>query len=158
MVNTTLCYLEKDGCWLMLYRNRKTDDPNGGKWIGVGGHFLAGESPEECVRREILEETGLTVRRPVCRGIVTFVSDVWEQEMMHLFTADSFDGVPRDCDEGELAWIPFGDIGKLPLWEGDRIFLQLLRTRRDFFSLKLVYRGDTLISASLDGEPLTDLP
>ena len=154
MIDTTLCYLEKDGCYLMLHRVKKAADPNEGKWIGVGGHFREGESPEECVIREVLEETGLTIEHPVYRGIVTFVSDVWEEEQMHLFTAGTFRGELTECDEGELAWIPRGKVGELRLWEGDRIFLDLLAARDSFFSLKLVYRGDILTEAILDGEPL----
>ncbi|MBQ5973722.1 MAG: 8-oxo-dGTP diphosphatase [Oscillospiraceae bacterium] len=151
---TTLCYLLRDGEALMLYRNKKAADPNGGKWIGVGGGLEADESPEDCLLREVREETGLTLTRWRFRGLVTFVSDAWPTEYMHLFTADGFSGEPGDCAEGELRWVPFGEIPSLPLWEGDRIFLRLLAEERPFFSLKLVYRGDALAEAALDGRRL----
>ncbi len=149
---TTLCYIEKDGCYLMMHRISKKNDLNAGKWIGVGGHFLEGESPEECVVREAQEETGLTLTQYRFRGIITFVSDVWGCEYMHLFTADGFEGeLPeermRACPEGELAWIPKEDVMNLRLWEGDKIFLKMLLEREDFFSMKLVYQGDDLVEA-----------
>lgn len=149
MRNTTLCYLEKDGKYLMLLRNKKEIDENKGKWIGVGGHFEEGESPQECVCREVFEETGLTLKEYKFRGIVTFVSDEWGTEYMHLFTATSFDGILRECDEGELRWIDKSEILNLNLWEGDREFLKLLATDSDFFSMKLTYKGDKLIEVSL---------
>jgi len=152
--NTTLCYLEKDGAYLMMHRIRKMKDENAGKWIGVGGHFLEGESPEDCLRREVLEETGLTLTSHRYRGIVTFVSDEWGTEFMHLFTADGFFGELTDSVEGELHWIPKEDVPALNLWAGDRIFLGLLAEERPFFSLKLVYRGDELTEAVLDGYPM----
>lgn len=120
----------------------------------MGGKFEDGESPEECVCREALEETGLTLRRPEYRGLVTFVSDRWETEYMHLFVAKDFSGTLTDCDEGTLEWVPKERVGQLPLWEGDHIFLRLLDESRPFFSLKLVYQGDTLVSAALNGERL----
>lgn len=149
MRNTTLCYLEKDGKYLMLLRNKKEIDENKGKWIGVGGHFEEGESPQECVCREVFEETGLTLKEYKFRGIVTFVSDEWGTEYMHLFTATSFDGILRECDEGELRWIDKSEILNLNLWEGDREFLKLLAADSDFFSMKLTYKGDKLIDVSL---------
>ena len=154
MKNTTLCYLERDGAYLMLHRVRKANDENAGKWIGVGGHFLEGESPEDCVRREVREETGFCMNTLRARGIVTFVSDRYETELMHLFTSDDFSGQQTDCREGVLCWIPQEELPALPMWAGDRIFLSLLRTRSSFFSLKLVYRGEELIGAALDGAPL----
>jgi 8-oxo-dGTP diphosphatase len=153
-LNTSLCYIERDGCYLMLHRTKKKQDPNAGKWIGVGGKFEAGESPEECALREVLEETGLTLVSPRLRGIVTFVSDACPTEYMFLFTADCFTGELRPCDEGELAWVEKERVLSLPLWEGDRVFLRLLAEGRPFFSLKLSYRGDTLVSAVLDGNSI----
>ena len=152
---TSLLYLERDGKYLMLHRTKKERDINEGKWIGVGGKFEADESPEECVIREAREETGLTLVSPSFRGIVTFVSDRCPTEYMHLFTCTSFTGELRDCDEGELAWIEKSRVTSLPLWAGDRIFLGLLAEGAPFFSLKLVYSGDALVRATLDGRELT---
>lgn len=155
MLNTTLCYIEKDGCYLMLHRVKKENDVNHDKWVGVGGKFEDGESPEECVCREALEETGLTLHRPAYRGLVTFVSDRWETEYMHLFHASDFSGSLIQCDEGNLEWVPKSAMGQLNLWEGDHIFLRLLEQPVPFFSLKLVYRGDELTHAALNGETLS---
>ena len=154
MINSTLCYLERGGKYLMLCRNKKKNDPNGGKWIGVGGKFEEKESPLDCLRREVREETGLELNGFEYRGLVTFVSDRWETEQMHLFTSADFSGTLTDCDEGELEWIDKKSVGSLPLWEGDRVFLALLETERDFFSLKLCYEGDALKSAALNGKEL----
>ena len=154
MRNTTLCYLERDGKYLMMHRVKKENDLNHNKWVGVGGKFEENESPEECVCREVLEETGLHIHKPSYRGIVTFVSDVWEGEYMHVFTASNFTGTQKECDEGELAWIKKSELLKLRLWEGDKIFLRLLDTDEPFFSLKLKYEGDTLVLAQLNGAPL----
>lgn len=145
MRNTTLCYIEKDGCYLMLLRNKKEVDENKGKWIGVGGKFEEGESPEECLLRETREETGLTLLSYKLRAIVTFVSDEWGCEYMHLFTADQFEGELTPCNEGELRWIPKNQILDLNLWEGDRPFLKLLFEDGPFFTMKLCYQGDELI-------------
>ena len=145
MLNSTLCYIEKDGSYLMLLRNRKKHDINGGKWIGVGGKFEAGETPVECAVREVKEETGLTMLAPLFRGIVTFVSDEWGVEYMHLFTCTEFEGELSDCDEGELEWLPKAELLKKRMWAGDRIFLKALDERTDFFSLKLRYVGETLV-------------
>ena len=149
---STLCYIEKDGQYLMLHRTVKKNDVNKDKWIGVGGHFEADESPEECMLREVKEETGYTLTSYRFRGIVTFVSGNGVTEYMHLFTADKFEGKPIACDEGELEWVKKEDVLKLNIWEGDRIFLRLLADEEPFFSLKLVYDGhDTLVSAVLNG-------
>ena len=153
-LNTTLIYIERDGEYLMLHRTKKENDCNHDKWIGIGGKFERGESPEECMLREAKEETGLTLTSWRYRGIVTFVSDRWEPEYMHLFTADGWTGTPRECDEGELAWIKKRELLKLRLWEGDKIFLRLLDTGEPFFSLKLKYEGDTLVLAQLNGKRL----
>lgn len=139
---------------LFLYRNKKKDDPNAGKWTGVGGMFLEGESPEECLLREVTEETGLTLRQYRYVALVKFSSDQWETEYMHLFTAQSFTGEVVDCQEGTLAWKPFGEIFHLPRWQGDDVFLKLLPKKRGFFVLELEYQGETLQSALLDGKSL----
>ena len=154
MQNTSLCYVEQDGCWLMLHRIKKVNDVNHDKWVGIGGHFEENESPEECVCREALEETGLRLTEPRYCGIVTFVSDRWEGEYMHLFHADRFSGTLRDCDEGTLEWVPKDRVLRLPLWAGDRIFLELMQARVPFFSLKLRYEGESLREAVLNGKPL----
>lgn len=142
-MNTVLCYIERDGQYLMLHRNKKKHDLNGGKWIGVGGKFEAAEAPEEALLREVREETGLTLTRYTRRGIVTFVQGDLT-EYMFLFTADGFEGDLIDCDEGDLRWIPKAEVLSLPLWEGDRIFLDLLTSDVPYFSLKFTYEGDTL--------------
>ena len=154
MRNTSLCYIERGGKYLMLHRVKKTVDENKDKWIGIGGKFEEGESPEDCVMREVSEETGLTLNSWQYRGIVTFVSDEWGTEYMHLFTADAWTGEQRPCDEGELAWIGKDELLTKKLWAGDRIFLRLLAEGAPFFSLKLVYRGEELTAAELDGKPL----
>ncbi len=152
---STLCYIEKDGKYLMLHRNVKKNDVNEGKWIGVGGHFEADESPEECLIREVKEETGFTLTSYQYRAMVTFVSGNGVTEYMSLFTADGFEGEMIPCDEGDLEWVEISRIGELNLWEGDRIFHRLLLERDTFFSLKLVYDGyDKLIYAALDGKTL----
>ena len=155
MLNTTLCYIERDGCYLMMHRIRKEKDVNRDKWIGIGGKFEAGESPEDCILREAREETGLTLTDYRYRGIVTFVME-GETEYMHLFRATGFEGAIReDCDEGVLEWIEKQKLLSLPMWEGDKIFLRLLDEDRPFFSLKLIYNKDgTLLEAVLDGKVL----
>ncbi len=153
---TTLCYIRQGDRVLMLHRTRKKQDDNRGKWIGVGGKFEPGESPEECLLREVREETGLTLTSWQFRGLVTFISDVCRDSYMHLFTADGFTGIlDPDCSEGELQWFPWAEMRALPTWEGDRIFLDLLEQDRPFFSLKLRYEGENLVEAVLDGSPLT---
>lgn len=154
--NTTLCYIERDGAYLMLHRTKKANDENHDKWIGIGGKFEAFESPYDCVLREAKEETGLTLTSLRYRGIVTFVSDQMPvAEYMHLFTADAFTGEIRECDEGDLEWIPIEELLRLPMWEGDKIFLRLLQTNEPFFSLKLVYEGETLREARLNERIIT---
>ena len=154
MKNTSLCYIERDGCYLMLHRTKKVNDENHDKWIGVGGKFEEGESPEECMLREVKEETGLTLTAWRYRGIVTFVSDEWGGEYMHLFTADGYSGELKSCDEGELEWVEKQRLPALPIWEGDKIFLRLLDSAQPFFSLKLCYAGERLVSATLDGKAM----
>lgn len=152
MRNTTLCYLERDGCYLMLHRIKKENDLNRDKWIGIGGKFEEGESPENCLLREVREETGLTLDSWRYCGIVTFVSDEWGTEYMHLFHSEDFHGSLRECDEGLLEWIEKSALASLPdLWEGDRIFLRMMENNEPFFSLKLCYRGDLLTGAELNG-------
>lgn len=152
---STLCYMEKDGKYLMLHRTVKKKDVNKDKWIGVGGHFEADESPEECLLREVREETGYRLTSWRFRGIVTFVSGDGVTEYMHLFTADGFEGEPIACDEGQLEWMDIGQVWKLNIWEGDKIFFRLIDEDVPFFSLKLVYNGSGgLVSAALNGEAM----
>lgn len=170
MKNTTLCYIEKGDAYLMLHRVKKEKDENAGKWIGVGGHFEEGESPYDCAVREVYEETGLACAALTYRGVVTFVSDLYETEQMHLFTVPEFVGedifpafdgeepaTTAVCTEGNLAWVKRTEIPSLPLWEGDKIFLSLLASGEPFFSLKLTYTGDTLTGAYLNGIPMPRL-
>ncbi len=154
MRNTTLCYIEKDGSYLMLHRTKKENDMNHDKWIGVGGKFEDKESPEECALREIFEETGLRAKSLSYRAVVTFVSDEYETEYMHLFVVKSFSGTLKECDEGTLEWIKKEKMYSLPLWEGDHIFLKLIEKETPFFSLKLEYEKDKLVSAVLNGEKI----
>ena len=154
MVNTTLCYLERGDEYLMLHRTKKAGDLNHDKWIGIGGKFLDKESPEDCLLREVEEETGLVLTDYRYRGIVTFVSDRWPTEYMHLFTADGFTGELKDCDEGVLEWRPRDQLLNIPHWEGDAIFLDLIQRDVPFFSLKLCYEGDKLVYAALNGETI----
>ena len=150
MKMTTLCYIEKEGKYLMLHRVKKHHDINAGKWIGVGGHVENGETPEECLLREVKEETGLTLTAYRLRGLVTFLSDVCEPELMCVFTADAFDGELIECDEGELAWVEKSEVLGLPTWEGDRVFLErLLSGDERFFSIKLRYEGDKLVEKKI---------
>lgn len=151
---TTLCYLERGGEYLMLHRVKKEHDENRDKWIGVGGHFEDGESPEDCMKREVCEETGLSVTGWRYRGIVTFVSDLYPCEYMHLFVCTGWTGEEKVCEEGELEWINKEKLYGLPMWQGDRIFLELLGKDIPFFSLKLIYRGETLIGSELDGRKI----
>ena len=151
MKSTTLCYIEQDGKYLMIHRVKKAFDENKDKWIGIGGKFEAGESPFDCVRREMKEETGLVAGKLSYRGIITFVSDEYGTEYMHLFHTDDFSGeLISSCPEGNLEWVDKDHIINLPLWEGDKIFLDLLRRDVPFFSLKLVYSGDKLLSHTLE--------
>ena len=153
-LNTTLIYIERGEEYLMLHRTKKENDCNRDKWIGIGGKFESGESPEECALREAKEETGLTLTSYRYRGIVTFASDRWEPEYMHLFTATGFSGEIIDCDEGVLEWISKKRLASIPKWKGDEIFLRLLDSNAPFFSLKLRYEGENLVFAALNGEAL----
>lgn len=151
---TTLCYIEKDDSYLMLHRVSKKNDVNKDKWIGVGGHFEAGESPEDCLLREVKEETGLMLTSYRFRGLLTFVFNDNEAEYICLYTADGFEGEITDCDEGTLEWVSKKKIPELNLWEGDKIFFELLNRNEPFFSMKLVYQGDTLVDCELNGEKI----
>ena len=146
MKQTTLCYIEKEDSYLMLHRTKKENDENKDKWIGVGGKLEEGESPEECVLREVKEETGLTLNQYQYRGLITFISNQWGTEYMHLFTATEYEGKMKECNEGKLEWVPKAQIEQLNLWEGDKIFFRLLQEYDRFFSLKLCYDEDKLIS------------
>ena len=154
MKNTTLCYIEKEGCYLLLHRIKKENDLNKDKWVGIGGKFEENESPEECLLREAMEETGLTLTEYRYCGIVTFVSDKWEGEYMHLFHATDFQGEIIDCNEGRLEWVDKEFFASLPQWEGDKIFLSLMEQNVPFFSLKLCYEGDRLVYSALNGRSL----
>lgn len=154
MENTTLIYIEKNSKYLMLHRTKKENDINRDKWIGIGGHFEEAESPEDCVKREVMEETGFTLNSMEYRGIVTFVSDDNFTEFMHLFWSDDFSGNIKECNEGELEWVEKSRMKELPHWEGDEIFLELLEKKVPFFSLKLVYKKGELLQAVLNGELL----
>ena len=155
MRNTTLCHIEREGKYLMLHRVKKINDLNHDKWVGIGGKFEEKESPEQCNFREVFEETGLKLINSRYRGVVTFVSDVWESELMHIFTSDNFSGTLKECDEGDLVWINKQDIYSLPIWEGDKIFLKLIENNNyPFFSLRLEYKGDMLVDAELNGKKI----
>lgn len=154
MRETTLCYLERDGQYLMLHRVRKKNDPNHDKWIGVGGGMEEGETPEECLLREVREETGFTLVEYQKRGVVDFISDVCENEVMHLYTASRWSGEMIDCNEGVLKWVNRDAVVHLPLWAGDRVFLRLLAENVPPFHLRMEYRGDALIRVLLNGEEI----
>ena len=151
---TTLCYIEQDGKYLMMHRVKKEHDINKDKWVGIGGHFEPDESPEECLLREAREETGLTLTYYRQRGIITFISDKWQTEYMFLYTATDYEGTLTDCREGVLEWIDKDKVYDLPLWEGDKIFFQLMAEERPHFSLKLRYEGEELVEAVLDGRDI----
>lgn len=163
---TTLCYAESEDSYLMIHRVKKVNDVNKDKWIGIGGHFEKGESPEECIRREALEETGLTLKELRFRGIVTFCfrkpenvydGERWDDwEYMCLFTAMVDDGELSECNEGDLEWVKKDRIEELNLWEGDKVFFRLLAEGEPFFSLKLCYHGDKLMRTELNGEEVKE--
>lgn len=151
---TTLCYVEQDGKYLMMHRVKKEIDVNKDKWIGIGGHFEADESPEECLLREVREETGLTLLDYRLRGVITFLCDRWQTEYMFLYTADSFEGTLQECQEGNLEWVDKSAVYDLPIWEGDKVFFRLLEQDGPFFSLKLRYEGETLVECVCDGREM----
>lgn len=148
---TTLCYIENKDSYLMMHRVKKENDINKDKWIGVGGHFEADETPEECLLREVKEETGLTLLSWKLRGVITFLCDKWQTEYMFLYTSDSYEGNMIECNEGILEWVPKSQVYDLPVWEGDKIFFHLLEDSDKFFSLKLKYIDETLVEAILNG-------
>ena len=151
MKMTTLCYIENNDCYLMLHRTKKKKDVNKDKWIGVGGHAEGNETPQECLLREVKEETGLLLTSYKFRGLITFISDEYEAEMMCLFTADGYTGELITCDEGELEWVKKSDVPQLPTWEGDAQFLKLLlEDEKRFFAMKLRYEGETLVEKSVE--------
>lgn len=150
MKNTTTCYIEKDGKYLMLHRVKKKNDMNEGKWIGVGGKFEEGESPEECLVREVKEETGLILNSYELRCIVTYVSDKYETEQMYVFTSSDFKGELIECDEGILEWINKENILDLNIWEGDKFFIEKMHKDNNFFTLKVEYEGDCLINYKIN--------
>ena len=149
MILSSLCYIEKDGKYLMLHRTKKENDINKDKWLGIGGKFEEGESPEECVIREVKEETGLTLNRYKLRCIVTYVSTTWETEYMYVFTADDFTGTLIECNEGDLEWIDKEKVNELPTWEGDKFFVEKLQKDDTFFTVKFEYDGEKLIKYDL---------
>ncbi len=151
MKKTTLCYVERDDCWLLLHRTKKKNDLNEGKWVGVGGKFKPGETPEQCLLREVSEETGLTLTSWTFFGKIRFLSDVWEAEEMYLYTSSSFTGTVCVCDEGDLEWVPKIHAQSLPMWEGDRIFFDRIRRGEPFEEMTLQYEGNRLVYASVNG-------
>lgn len=146
---TTICYIEKDGRYLMLHRTKKKVDISKDKWLGIGGKFEEDESPEECIEREVKEETGLTLNSYKLRGIVTYISTNWETEYMYIFTSNDFSGNLIECNEGDLEWIDKNDISKINTWEGDKIFLEKLQKDNRFFTVKYKYDGDKLLDYKL---------
>ena len=151
LLNTTLCYIENKGRYLMLHRIKKNDDPNKGKWVGIGGKLEKDESIEECMLREVYEETNLTLDNYTYRGCVDFKSDIYPEEIMHLFTAvSSSDLLPSECNEGILSWVDKSSISSLPMWEGDAVFFDLINKNSPFFYLTLNYHGDNLIDYDIN--------
>lgn len=149
---TTLCYIERDDSYLMMHRVKKENDINKDKWVGVGGHFEESETPEECLLREVREETGLELISWKLRGIITFITDVYPTEYMFLYTAYEYTGELIECNEGNLEWVKKSEVCNLPIWEGDKVFFKLLESQEEFFSLKLRYEGDRLVETVLDGK------
>lgn len=155
MIISTQCYLEQDNRWLMLHRTQKENDANKGKWIAAGGKLENSESIDECAIREVLEETGMRMNTFTKRAVIEFISDIYEDEQMHIYTCDDFEKICKPIsDEGDFAWIPISEVFNLNLWEGDRIFLKLLIEQRAYFEMRLEYTGDILTKAVLDGREL----
>lgn len=159
MILTTLCYIENNDDYLVLHRVKRKVDVNEDKWVGVGGHFMDNECPFSCVKREVREETSLDIDSFKLRGVVTFISDCWETDYMFLYTASINDELRASidvndynlCDEGNLRWVNKKELLTYNIWEGDKIFLELLESGKCGFDLKLTYRGNQLIEAMLDG-------
>lgn len=149
MILSTLCYIEKDGKYLMLHRTKKKNDINKDKWLGIGGKFEDGESPEECIIREVKEETGLTLNTYKLRCVVTYVSTNWETEYMYVFTSNDFIGELIECNEGDLQWIEKDKVTELKTWEGDKIFIEKIKNNDSFFTVKFNYDGEKLIKYHL---------
>lgn len=149
MIFSSLCYIEKDEKYLMIHRTKKNNDINENKWIGIGGKFEVGESPEECIIREVKEETGLTLNSYKFRGIITYISKTWETEYVCLFTSDNFSGKLIECNEGDLKWIDKKEVLNLKTWEGDKIFINKIQKDDKFFTIKFEYDGDTLLKYDL---------
>ena len=149
MILSTLCYIEKDGKYLMLHRTKKKNDINKDKWLGIGGKFEEGESPEECITRELKEETGLTLNSYKLRCIVTYVSTNWETEYMYVFTSNDFTGELIECNEGDLQWIEKDKVTELNTWEGDKIFVDQIQNDNKFFTIKFNYDREKLIKYDL---------
>lgn len=149
MILSTLCYIEKDNQYLMLHRTKKKNDINKDKWIGIGGKFEESESPEECIIREVKEETGLRLKSYQLRCIVTYVSTNWETEYMYVFTSDDFEGNIIECNEGDLQWVNKDEVTKLNTWEGDKIFIEKMQKDKNFFTVKFEYDGDKLLGYAL---------
>ena len=141
---TSIMYIEKDDSYLMIHRTKKENDQSHDKWLGIGGKFEMDESPDECILREVKEETNLDITDYRFRGVMTFLSDIWETEYMFIFTATGFEGELGDCNEGELVWVKKEEIENLKIWEGDKLFLRKLKDDSGFFSIKVRYEGDTL--------------
>jgi 8-oxo-dGTP diphosphatase len=154
---TTLCYIENEDSYLMMHRVKKEKDINKDKWVGVGGHFEADETPEECLLREVKEETGLTLTSWKLRGVITFMTDVYQTEYMFLYTADGYEGEMIECNEGNLEWVKKSDVCNLPIWEGDKVFFRLMEEGAECFSLKLRYEGNTLAEAVLNGKEICSI-
>ena len=148
---TTLCYIEKDDAYLMLHRVKKENDINKDKWVGIGGHLEEGETPDECLLREVKEETGLTLHSYKARGFITFKSDEWGTEYIYLYTADEYSGEMIECNEGNLLFVPKNKVNDLPIWEGDKVFFRLLEERDDYFFFLLCYKGEALVYQLVDG-------
>lgn len=147
MLNTTLCYIEKDNKYLMLHRVKKENDLNKDKWVGIGGKFEENETPDECMLREAYEETGLTLTEYRLRGVITFLSNEYEGEYMYLYTATGYEGDIKECNEGNLEWVPINEVTSLPIWEGDKLFFEELIRDRGFFTMKLRYEGNQLVES-----------
>lgn len=149
MMLSTVCYIEKEGKYLMLHRTKKKNDINEGKWLGIGGKFEDKESPEDCIIREVKEETGLALNSVKLRGILTFINTICETEYIYVFTSNDFTGNLIECNEGELKWVDKGKVTSLNLWEGDKIFVEKIKEESPFFTIKYVYDGDTLLHYDL---------